>query len=264
VSFELDFLGAIRRESSRFTECLTRVSSTAPVPSCPGWTAADLLWHLAEVQLFWGAIVRDRLDNPEAAEAAKPPRPAGYEALQALARRATAELLDTLESTPAPIRLWTWATDHTAGFVLRRQAHEALIHRLDAELTVGEVTSFDPALAADGVDEALRVMYGTAPQWGTLVPDGAPGGVVATDVGMAWQVGFGRFSGTSPDTGNVYDEDMLTMPSTPDIPAAFTFAGTAADLDRWLWGRGDLSALQTKGDAVALERFAAIVASGVQ
>ena len=264
MSLELDFLGAIRRESSRFNECLTRVSATVPVPSCPGWTAADLLWHLAEVQLFWGAIVRERLNNPEAAEATKPPRPAAYEALQALARRATADLLETLASTPAPTKLWTWATDHTAGFVLRRQAHEALIHRLDAELTVGEVTSFDPALAADGVDEALRVMYGTAPEWGSLTPDGPPGRLLATDVGVAWQVGFGRFSGTSPDTGNVYDEDMLTMPSTTDIPAEFTLEGTAADLDRWLWGRSDLSALHTSGDAVALERFAAIVATGVQ
>jgi uncharacterized protein (TIGR03083 family) len=264
MSLEVDFLGAIGWESLRFNECLTRVSPTAPVPSCPDWTAADLLWHLAEVQMFWGAIVRDRLDNPEAAEAAKPPRPATYKALQALARRATAELLDTLASTPAPTRLWTWATDHTAGFVLRRQSHEALIHRLDAELTLGEVTSIDPALAADGVDEALRVMYGTAPDWGSLTPDGPPGRLLATDVGMAWQVGFGRFSGTSPDTGNVYDEDMLTMPSATDIPAEFTLAGTAADLDRWLWGRSDLSALQTSGDAVALERFAAIVASGLQ
>jgi hypothetical protein len=160
--------------------------------------------------------------------------------------------------------VWTWAADHTAGFVLRRQAHEALIHRLDAELVVGEVTSLDPALAADGVDEALCVMYGTAPAWGSLAPQGTPGRVIATDVGRAWQVGFGRFTGTSPDTGNVYDEDMLTMPSTTDLPAAFTLEGTAADLDRWLWGRGDLRVLQTSGDPVALERLAAVIASGVQ
>ena len=32
---------------------------------------------------------------------------------------------------------WTWSTDQTVGFIVRRQAHEALIHRLDAELTAG-------------------------------------------------------------------------------------------------------------------------------
>jgi hypothetical protein len=41
------------------------------------------------------------------------------------------------------------------GLFLRRQAHEALIHRLDAELTMGERTPMDADINADGVDEAL-------------------------------------------------------------------------------------------------------------
>jgi uncharacterized protein (TIGR03083 family) len=222
------------------------------------------LWHLTEVQLFWGIIVRDRLDDPDAAEAKKPPRPAEYEALQSLAHEATAQLLDALDTTPAQTRVWTWATDQTAGFVLRRQAHEALIHRLDAELTLGDVTPLDPALAADGVDEALRVMYGTAPAWGSLTPDGAPGRVETTDGSRGWEIGFGRFRGTSPNTGTVYDEDMLMVPPTPGAPAVFTVSGDAADLDRWLWGRGDLSTLHASGDEAALERLTAIIAAGVQ
>jgi uncharacterized protein (TIGR03083 family) len=263
MSVEVDYLEAIRRESARFSDCLARVSPTSPVPSCPGWTAADLLWHLTEVQLFWGFIVRDRLDDPEAAETQKPPRPAEYAALQSLAHEATAQLLDALDATPAPTALWTWATEQTAGFVLRRQAHEALIHRLDAELTVGDVTPLDPVLAADGVDEALRIMYGTAPAWGSVTPDGASGRVEATDASRVWDIGFARFRGTSPNTGKAYDEDVLTVP-TPVTPAAFTVSGTAADLDRWLWGRGDLHDLKASGDADALERFTAIIASGVQ
>ena len=70
---QIDYLEAIRRESARFAECMSRVAATAPVPSCPDWSAADLLWHLTEVQLFWAIIVRDRLDDPAAAEAGKPP-----------------------------------------------------------------------------------------------------------------------------------------------------------------------------------------------
>jgi uncharacterized protein (TIGR03083 family) len=264
MSVELDYIEAIRRESARFSECLARVSPTTPVPSCPDWTAADLLWHLTEVQLFWGIIVRDRLDDPDAAEAKKPPRPAEYQALQSLAHDTTEQLVDALVATPAATPVWTWATDQTAGFVLRRQAHEALIHRLDAELTLGDVTPLDPPLAADGVDELLRVMYGTAPAWGSLTPDGARGRVEASDSARTWDIGFGRFRGTSPNTGTVYDEDMLTVSPAPDVAAVFTVSGTAADLDRWLWGRGDLSALDTSGDVAALERFKAIIASGVQ
>jgi hypothetical protein len=28
-----------------------------PVAGCPGWSVADLVWHLLEVQQFWAAIV---------------------------------------------------------------------------------------------------------------------------------------------------------------------------------------------------------------
>jgi hypothetical protein len=38
------------------------------LPSCPGWDAAGLLWHLSEVQYFLGRIVRDRLDDTERTE----------------------------------------------------------------------------------------------------------------------------------------------------------------------------------------------------
>ena len=36
--------------------------------TCPDWTAADLLWHLGEVQSFWATIVRERLTDPDAGE----------------------------------------------------------------------------------------------------------------------------------------------------------------------------------------------------
>jgi hypothetical protein len=66
-----------------------------------------------------------------------------------------------------------------------------------------------------------------------------------------WVVSAAR----APNTGTVYDEDMLTVPSTPGTTNAFAVSGTAADLDRWLRDRGDLG---------ALERLTAIIASGVQ
>lgn len=63
--------------------------------------------------------------------------------------------------------MWTWSNEQSSSFVLRRQAHEALIHRLDAELVVGDCSPIDPLLAVDGVDEALRLMYCDTPAWGT-------------------------------------------------------------------------------------------------
>jgi uncharacterized protein (TIGR03083 family) len=66
------YLDHIRRESARFREVLTGCDPDARVPSCPDWDAADLVWHLAGVQLHWAKVVRHRpttpddIDEPEA------------------------------------------------------------------------------------------------------------------------------------------------------------------------------------------------------
>jgi uncharacterized protein (TIGR03083 family) len=258
------YLAHIEQESSRFIACLADADPAAPVPSCPEWTVDDLIWHLAEVQLFWGAIVRDRLDDPDAAEEGKPSRPEDHAALVALFGDATRQLLDALATTPPETEVWTWADDHTVAFVLRRQAHEALIHRMDAELVAGEVTELDAPLASDGVDEALTVMYGDVPAWSTFTVDDVGGWVEATDTGASWNVVFGRFSGTSPNTGKVYDDEIISVVDALDGPPAFVLSGRAGDLDAWLWSRGPVDALTVTGDRTAFDRLAAVVATGVQ
>jgi uncharacterized protein (TIGR03083 family) len=258
------YLTHIERESSLFITCLADADPTARVPSCPEWTVDDLIWHLAEVQLFWGAIVRDRLDDPDNAEEGKPGRPEGHAALVALFGDATRQLLDALATTPPETEVWTWAGDHTVAFILRRQAHEALIHRIDAELVAGEVTELDAPLASDGVDEALTVMYGDVPAWSTFTVDDVGGWVEATDTGASWNVVFGRFSGTSPNTGKVYDDEIISVVDALDGPPAFVLSGRAGDLDAWLWSRGPVDALTVTGDRTAFDRLAAVVATGVQ
>jgi hypothetical protein len=64
-----DLLAAVRSESDRFAGALAAADPTAPVPCCPDWTAADLTWHLTEVQLLWATVVRERLDVIELAGA---------------------------------------------------------------------------------------------------------------------------------------------------------------------------------------------------
>ena len=199
----MDYLAHLRSDSDRFAQALAACDPAAPVPSCPDWTAADLLWHLGEVQLFWGTIVAERLDDPDAADAAKPPRPDDYGELLEFYRRASATLVDALEATPPSTAVWTWFdADQSAGFVRRRQAHEALIHRLDAELTAGEVTDIDPELASDGVAEVFDWMYSGVPAWARTTGPARSGASATTDTGGEWFVQLGAFSGTSPNTGN--------------------------------------------------------------
>ena len=70
----LDYLEHLATDSARFGEVLRDLPAETPVPACPDWTADDLLWHLGEVQWFWGTVVRENLTGAQAEEV-KPPRP---------------------------------------------------------------------------------------------------------------------------------------------------------------------------------------------
>jgi uncharacterized protein (TIGR03083 family) len=261
---EIDFLDHLARESARFAQAIGEAQPGALVPSCPGWTADDLLWHLGEVQWFWGTVVRDRLTG-EQAEARMPPRPGDRAALAAFYRRASRDLGEALAAVPPDTAAWTWSPDQTVGFIRRRQAHEALIHRVDAELTAGDRTPMDPGLSADGVDEALRVMYGGAPGWGTFTPE--PGSTVrlaTSDTGDAWLVTVGWFTGTDPADGTRYDQaDIRSAGSDPGEPAAAEVRATAADLDCWLWHRPAFTPVTSSGDQEVLGRFTSAIAPGI-
>src|SRR5215831_1362882 len=264
-SAEVNYLDHLARESARFEAALRGTAPTAPVPSCPGWDADDLLWHLGEVQWFWGTVVREGITG-EQAEELKPDRPAGRDGLLAFYERVSRDLGAILAGRAPDSPAWTWSDDHTAGFIRRRQAHEALIHRIDAELTADRRTPLDPPLSADGVDEALRVMYGGLPGWGTFTPDqDAPAlRLRATDTGDSWLVTFGRFTGTDPGDGTSYDEPGIRAADRdPGTPAAAEMAGRAADLDCWLWHRPPVTPVEASGDARVLSRFEATIAPGI-
>lgn len=260
---DLDYVAHLTAESARFAAAIALAAPDARVPACPEWNADDLLWHLAKVQWFWGTVVRERL-NGDQAEELKPPRPGDRTGLLAFYDRATRDLAQALAGSPPDSPAWTWSDDHTVGFIRRRQAHEALIHRVDAELTAGSRTPLDARLSADGVDEALRVMYGGVPDWGTFTPAG-PGTVRlrATDTGHTWLVMLGRFTGTDPG-GDSYDEpDIHSTVHDPGTEASAEVVGPAADLDCWLWHRPPLGPVERAGDQQALSHFDDAIAPGI-
>lgn len=252
------YVDHIRTESARFRAVLTDCDPEARVPSCPDWTAGDLLWHLIGVQDHWATMVGDRPDaNPDTYT--DPVRPGTHAELLTLFDQTSARLTDALEKADPAEYAWTWNdNDQTVGFIVRRQAHEALIHRLDAELAADTVTPLDSSLAADGVHEVLDVMYGGTPAWGTFTPTGGGIRVDVTDRALAVLVAFGRFTGTDPD-GEAHDEDDINVvESLPSEPSA-TVSGTADALDAWLWHRRDAAGIEFSGDHAAGDRFRAFV-----
>ena len=158
---------------------------------------------------------------------------------------------------------WSWfGTDQTVGFTRRMQVHEAVMHRIDAELAAGlPVTPIAPAVAEAGIVHALDVMFAW---WGTLpgfafVPSDSVVALTLTDTGRTILLRPGRWQGVG-QSGNSYDEPGVLR--VTDLAPDAGFAGTAEHVDRWLWGRGDEP--EADGDPAALDAVRAVQAVGIQ
>lgn len=254
------YLAHIGSESRLFREALTDVDPAARVPACPDWAADDLLWHLGSVQDFWARAVEGRPDKPGEDEAGQdsPDRPGSHEELLTFFDAAHERLMAALEGLDPAEEAWTWSSDHTIGFIGRRQAHEALIHRVDAEQTAGTSSPLDAQLAADGVQECLDVIYGGCPPWGTWSPLPHYVRFDMSDVDESVWVQLGRFSGTDPDGVPHEEEDLHVVPDPGQEPDAVIEAASAAALDLRLWKRGPGDDFHLAGDRSMVARVRAI------
>ena len=262
----IDFPAAIRRESDRLHEVVTDAGDLSrPVPSCPGWTLADLTWHIAGVQEFWAHIAGRLMSSPD--DVTRADRPADAELVDHL-RTQSADLVQAVISHEPDEVCWSWFDGgRTVGWVARRQAHEALIHRIDAELGAGAaVATVDPVLAADGIRELLTIFLDASdiPDWSRFTPDGRTCAIEVNDAGESWHLALGSFQGTSPSSGTEYDDPAVVIGEKPAGHPTARMTGRAADLDRWLWGRGDLTHVQVVGDNDAVSWIRAAAAAATQ
>lgn len=261
----MDHLALIQSETDRFIAALRGVDPQTPVPTCPKWTAADLLWHLTEVHAFWahilasGAVTDEESDRVEAANPARLDDPA---AVIGLLEDETAALVGQLATRADSQPAWSWfATDQTVGFTRRMQVHEATMHRVDAELTAGvESAPIAREVAADGIAHAIEVMlawWGTNPGF-EFQPSAGTVELRLSDAEPRFVIG-GRWRGTG-QSGKSYDEPGIAFTSGTEPVAVIS--GTAEEVYRWLWGRGPEP--ETTGDAEALDAVRAGQAQGVQ
>ena len=161
-----------------------------------------------------GSSPHDPLRRPQSPS--EPPRPPTYDAMLAAFAEHSAALVDALAAADPAEPAWHWAPTQTVGTSYRRQAHEALIHRLDAEQTAGLVTPLDAELAADGVLEALDVMYGgDAPDWGRIEAGPHHVRIDLTDLDRSIWTRPGMFFGTEPESGRSYDGPHVQVVSEP-------------------------------------------------
>lgn len=173
---------AIVRHSRGFAAA-ARAHLAEPVEHCPGWTVADLVWHLTEVHWFWATIAGEKLSSPPD-ESRRPRRPSDGELVPTFEAGAK-RLVDVLFDAKPKAKCWTWAPGHqNVGFVIRHQVQEVLVHHWDVCRSAGMPWSVPPDVAADCVDEFLEVSV-----------SGQLGGefvIHSADTGDAWTLSDGR------------------------------------------------------------------------
>lgn len=224
-----EYIETITKQSDAMRAAAVEAGPDADVQNCAEWNIHKLVRHLAKVHAWAAAAVVTADPNTPPARTDPP-----------------AEFADLLpwwdeQRTRLVTGLWrhdpadpAWAfgplSPRNVAFWARRQAHETAIHRLDAEsaLAAPPSTQFDPAFAADGVDEILSWIVPLDRRW----TDSALVGSVlyhAADAGRAWLVTF--TPGTAPEVADAADSPG------GGFTADATVAGTADAVYRKVWGR---------------------------
>ncbi|KPI33741.1 Conserved hypothetical protein CHP03083 [Actinobacteria bacterium OV450] len=268
-------LSRFRNETAAFEKAVRRAIDDAGdtpvplVPSCPGWSVADLVGHLGSVHRFVARILRERLSEapdhtdptiydipqdpavraawpkPEGVPNRGPVPPALTEWFEQGARRLEALFRELGPDVP----VWTWAadsTDRTSGFWLRMQTLELAVHRWDAQSATGAPQPVDAVIAADAVPQTFETM---AP-----FRRAAAGGRAGAGERYRFRRTDGPGSWTVTFSGDLVQVEHGAT-GTVDVEAA----GTASDLMLFLWRRIPASALRVTGDAELLPHYFTLV-----
>ncbi|MFD0352457.1 maleylpyruvate isomerase N-terminal domain-containing protein [Streptomyces sp. NPDC127110] len=265
-------LHILQHEADAFEKAVRRAADggreAPPVPSCPGWSVADLVGHLGSVQRYLTHILRERLAEPcdptdpelyalpadPAVRAAwpmpdrTPHRGPVPEELFDWSAAAARDLVAVLRELGPDVPVWTWSPDgdRTSGFWIRMQTIEQAVHRWDAQAVTGDPNAFAPALAVDAVTQTFEVM---AP---------ARRGMRPAPPGAGERYRFRRTDG--PGTWTVeFDGDEVRLDPDDTAPVHVEAAGTASDLMLFLWQRIPAEALHITGDTALLDHWFTLV-----
>jgi uncharacterized protein (TIGR03083 family) len=244
----------IRASAAVLADIASTCDADLPVPTCPDWDLSQLATHVGRVHRWAAEIVRtraaERIAFSSAPDGTYPAAPADRAAwLTAGADRVIAAIT-AADDEP----VWAFSRLAPASFWARRQAHETLMHRVDAELAAGREVVLDARLAADGIDEWLGSV--TDPGYrqrgdGTLaLPAGASLHLAATDgpageAAAQWVIRSGD-GGLRLDRGPGSADVSVSGPAGPLLlalvrrapadDAALAVTGDRALFSSWLTG----------------------------
>lgn len=238
VSLEFDdCVNALYSATERLRGDTVDIPEDSLVPTCPGWTARQLLAHTGMVHRWAARIIRGDDDSVDADRPTAELEEEGMLADDpgAWLLAGAGDLVHALESAPddldrpfflndAPPAKLAWA---------RRQCHETTIHAFDGltarfgGVPTAAAADVDVDVAVDGIDELLRG-FATRRREDLRTTSGSAVSVVvqASDVERSWTL---RLSG----------EPMVCEEGSTEKKPDARLTGTATQLYLGLWNRGD-------------------------
>lgn len=242
-----EYLAAILADADRIAAAYEVGPASSPVAACPGWSLLDLVTHVGAVHR-WATEAIATAATPAGRIDATP----GDDDPGAWLRAGAGALIDALDAVdpaasawhpfPGPKRQWFWS---------RRMAVETMLHRVDAEVTVGSASTLRTDLAIVGLHEVFTSGYPRTTTRESLAYPSSTLHIHCTDDDR--QPGWGewliRFDGS--------DGYVVTTEHAKGDAAIRSDAGP---LLLALMHRGDRGALDIVGDPEAAEAWLALPA----
>jgi len=232
-------LEGLRAAMVAFVRYADRAGTSAPVPTCPGWTVGDLVAHQGMVHRWAASHLRGeapekgRATERWEAEGRREPDPLEW------LRDGVVELAQAVAAASDDLDALVFLADAppARAFWARRQCHETTMHAVDALAAclgrlpgAAEVDWVPDELAVDGIDELLA---GFLPRRtsGLRTPEPAVLLVRPDDSAWCWRV---ELSGRPPVTTRLKAE-----PDQLDEDADWELTGTPVELYLRMWNRSE-------------------------
>ena len=143
---ELSELLVVAEQAGRSLIASAEKDLDAIVPTCPEWNNLELLNHMKMV--WWFAA--SQINTGNETERTVPSDEMKNSPLEQLE-----DLLNSCQVNDFSSPCWSWTTNKTVGFWVRRMAHENTVHNWDTEGTLDTRSSISTLLALDGIEEKL-------------------------------------------------------------------------------------------------------------